>query len=446
VTSYRADRLPTGWTVAPVYARFSVQLGKMLDEKRIVGTHLAPYLRNVDVQWGHINTADLPEMDFSEEDRERFNLMPGDLLVCEGGEVGRTAIWDGQLDECYYQKALHRMRPTTEHDEPRYFRYFMMMAVDAGLFALSTASTIQHLPAEKLRVVRYPAPPRSVQKAIADYLDRETARLDALVIAKERFLGLLAEKRRALITRAVTRGLDPRAPLRDSCSPWLGEIPAHWQVIRLKFVAGVQGGLALGKNYGSTSLVDLPYLRVANVQDGYLDLTDVATVMVPPNEAATCMLMAGDVLMNEGGDADKLGRGCVWSGEISPCLHQNHVFAVRPEPGGLLPVWLNLWTSSDGAKAYLESRAKQSTNLASISSRNIKEMPMPLPPLDEQSGIVAYVDRSCCRIDEVWAATEKTIDIIRERRSALIAAAVTGQLPIPPAGVGPDPAPEDRPC
>ena len=87
----------TGWMAPPVYARFSVQLGKMLDEKRIVGTHLAPYLRNVDVQWEGINIADLPEMDFSEEDRERYTLRKGDLLVCEGGEVGRTAIWNGEL-------------------------------------------------------------------------------------------------------------------------------------------------------------------------------------------------------------------------------------------------------------------------------------------------------------------------------------------------------------
>ncbi|MEK9145690.1 MAG: restriction endonuclease subunit S, partial [Elusimicrobiota bacterium] len=153
----------------------------MLDEKRIIGTHLAPYLRNVDVQWDRINTADLPEMDFSEEDREWFALREGDLLVCEGGEVGRTAIWNGELAECFFQKAIHRLRPITEHDESRFFRYFMRMAVHNGTFAQTTASTIQHLTAEKLRIVRYPSPPRPQQRAIADYLDRETARLDALV-------------------------------------------------------------------------------------------------------------------------------------------------------------------------------------------------------------------------------------------------------------------------
>jgi type I restriction enzyme, S subunit len=131
----------------------------MLDEKRIIGTHLAPYLRNVDVQWDGVNTENLPLMDFTDEDRERYALRKGDLLVCEGGEVGRTAVWNGGLTECFFQKALHRLRPISNQDEPRFFRYFMRMAVDRGDFALATASTIQHLTAEKLRVVRYPAPP-----------------------------------------------------------------------------------------------------------------------------------------------------------------------------------------------------------------------------------------------------------------------------------------------
>ena len=212
MTALSRDNCPPRWSNPPVYARYSVQLGKMQDQRRITGTHLAPYLRNVDVQWECIHTENLPLMDFSDEDRRRYALEKGDLLVCEGGEAGRTAIWNGKIDECFFQKAIHRLRPTTDQDEPRFFRYFMKMAVDLGLFAISTASTISHLTAEQLKTVRYPAPPLRQQRAIADYLDRETARLDALVAVKVRVLRLLAEKRRALITRAVTRGLDPHAP------------------------------------------------------------------------------------------------------------------------------------------------------------------------------------------------------------------------------------------
>ena len=207
-TKEGAGDLPDGWANPPVYARYSVQLGKMLDERRISGTHLAPYLRNTDIQWGGINTADLPEMDFNEAERNRYALRPGDLLVCEGGDAGRTVEWKGELKECFFQKAIHRLRPITEQDEPGFFRYFMRMAADRGDFTLSTASTIQHLTAEKLRVVRYPAPPRDEQRAIVDYLDRETSRLDMLTTKIRRSMVLLKERRAALIAAAVTGRLD----------------------------------------------------------------------------------------------------------------------------------------------------------------------------------------------------------------------------------------------
>src|SRR5215475_15602728 len=229
----------------------------------------------------------------------------------------------------------------------------------------------------------------------------------------------------------MTRGPDPHVLRRESSVSWLDEIPAHWSATRLKFVAEVQGGLTLGKHYGAVPLVEYPYLRVANVQDGHLDLSDVATVMVPENEAESCLLKAGDVLMNEGGDADKLGRGCIWTGEIAPCLHQNHVFAVRPNL--VRSEWLNAWTSTEVAKAFFESRAKQSTNLASISATNIKELPIPVPPVDEQRAIVAHIATETAKLDALHSATERTIALLKERRAALIAAAVTGRLHIPEA-------------
>ncbi|MER2552468.1 MAG: restriction endonuclease subunit S [Thauera sp.] len=272
-----------------------------------------------------------------------------------------------------------------------------------------------------------PIPPQPEQEVIANYLDRETARIDGLIAAKERMLALLEEKRAALISRVVTRGLDSNVPLKPSGQEWLGEIPAHWGVQRLKQLAEVRGGLTLGKQY-SGDLFEYPYLRVANVQDGYLDLEDVLTVEVPASEAASNLLAKGDVLMNEGGDIDKLGRGCVWRDEIAPCLHQNHVFAVRPH--SVDSDWLALWTSTLEAKRYFESRAKRSTNLASISGSNIKELPVPLPPIEEQLAIRQFLDDRRHRLEKVGSELRHSLCLLTERRAALITAAVTGQLPL----------------
>jgi len=197
--------IPAHWEVPPVYARFEVQLGKMLDEKKIKGTHLACYLRNIDVQWDAINTVDLPEMDFDDESRIRYALRSGDILVCEGGEIGRAAIWDGAIEECYYQKALHRLRSLRGDDDAQFFVFMMFALVNIGVFsAQSIAATIQHLPAEKLRNVRFPAPPLSEQEQIVAFLNQKLARIQTISKSIANSASLLKERRAALITAAVT--------------------------------------------------------------------------------------------------------------------------------------------------------------------------------------------------------------------------------------------------
>ncbi len=311
--------------------------------------------------------------------------------------------------------------------EPHFLRYIFLWYSFVDAVAASTfGSKMPRADWDFIGNMSVPIPERRKQRAIADYLHRETARLDALVAEGEQVLRLLTEKRRALITHGVTRGLDLSAPLHDSGIPWLGEIPAHWNVTRVAFIAKVQTGIALGRSFATKPMTNYPYLRVVNVQDGYLDLAEVKSIAVPDEAAARFYLQAGDVLMNEGGDADKLGRGAVWTGEINPCLHQNHVFAVRPSQ--ISSDWLNLWASSDIAKAYFESRAKQSTNLASISASNLREMPVLKPPHQEQEHIIKHITGCTAKIEGVRRATEHAIALVKERRSALIAAAVTGQI------------------
>lgn len=307
---------------------------------------------------------------------------------------------------------------------------FCKYAVRANRFlweveSRSTGVSYPAINASDLGDIEISLPEITAQRLISSYLDRETARIDGLIAEKECMLSLLEEKRAALVSRVVTRGLDPDAPLKPSGHEWLGEIPAHWGVQRLKQLAEVRGGLTLGKQY-SGDLQEYQYLRVANVQDGYLDLEDVLTVEVPESEARSNLLAYGDVLMNEGGDIDKLGRGCVWRDEMKPCLHQNHVFAVRPH--SVDSDWLALWTSTLEAKRYFESRAKRSTNLASISGTNVKELPVPLPPEEEQQSIQRFLSQKQARLEKVRTELRRSLGLLTERRTSLITAAVTGQI------------------
>lgn len=294
-----------------------------------------------------------------------------------------------------------------------------------SMMATGTSPSMKNLSIEEMGALPVPLPSLDEQEVISSFLESETARIDGLIAEKERMLALLEEKRTALVSRVVTRGLDANAELKLSGQEWLGEIPAHWGLQRLKHLAEVRGGLTLGKQY-SEGLLEYPYLRVANVQDGYLKLDDVLTVGVPASEAASNLLANGDVLMNEGGDIDKLGRGCVWRDEIKPCLHQNHVFAVRPR--SVDSDWLALWTSTVEAKRYFESRAKRSTNLASISGSNVKELPVPLPPIDEQIAIQEYLAGRHARLEKIRSELRSSLLLLAERRAVLITAAVTGQI------------------
>jgi type I restriction enzyme S subunit len=219
----------------------------------------------------------------------------------------------------------------------------------------------------------------------------------------------------------------PRYPAyKDSGLEWLGEVPEHWVVMALKRVATIQTGLAKGKEVEPEHCVEVPFLRVANVQDGFLDLEQIHTILIPDQSLTRYLLRPGDVLMNEGGDFDKLGRGAIWNGEIEPCIHQNHVFAVRPH--SVSPSWLNAYTSSEQANSYFISRSKQSTNLASISSSNLMELLVPVVPDSETTQILDFLDRETAKIDALIAEQQRLIELLQEKRQAVISHAVTKGL------------------
>ncbi|MBI4590265.1 MAG: restriction endonuclease subunit S [Candidatus Rokubacteria bacterium] len=292
-------------------------------------------------------------------------------------------------------------------------------------------------------------PPAEEQGGIVRFLDHADRRTRRYIRAKQKLIKLLEEQKQAIIHRAVTRGLDPNVCLKPSGVEWLGEVPEHWALGRLKDAAVVQTGLTLGKNYRGVATESRPYLRVANVQHGRVDLKHVKHIDVPPSEAAGATLNAGDVLMTEGGDIDKLGRGCVWRDEIPGCLHQNHVFAVRCRQDVLAPEFLvGLMTSHHG-RAYFQLTAKQTTNLASTNSTTLRAFPVVLPPVAEQRTILHEVARHTSGLHAAMARTENEIDFLREYRTRLIADVVTGKLDVRDAAVrlpeeAEEPAPLDE--
>lgn len=196
-----------------------------------------------------------------------------------------------------------------------------------------------------------------------------------------------------------------------------------WRNVLLAEVAEVRTGVAKSQRIPDNA-VRLPYVRVANVQDGHFDLSEVKDIAISADDIDRYSLRRGDVLMTEGGDFDKLGRGHVWTGEIEPCVHQNHVFAVRPKQDLLDPHFLAYFAASPRGREHFIRCAKRSTNLASINSTQLKKTPIPLPPIDEQQRIVSAI--------QAWENTSSALTELMAAKSshknALIDGLLTGQL------------------
>lgn len=275
-----------------------------------------------------------------------------------------------------------------------------------------------------------PMPTAAEQAAIVRFLAWVNGKLDRAIRAKHKVIALLMEQRQATVQRLVLQGRDSLCRAKSTGVEWLGDVPEHWEVRPLKAVSQVQSGVTLGKDYGGERTHEFPYLRVANVQAGFVNLSEVKTIRVPKTEALRSMLAAGDVLMTEGGDPDKLGRGCVWDGQVAQCLHQNHVFAVRPDRERLVPRFLAELLGTGYARAYFQSTAKQTTNLASTNKTKIGRLQVPLPPVAEQHEILAAVTAETSPLNAAVARLEGEIQLLREYRIRMVADIVSGRLDV----------------
>jgi len=306
----------------------------------------------------------------------------------------------------------------------------VLRAMDLNQYSASAAQP--GLAVDTISALKVPIPPLKEQRAIADYLDRETARLDALVAAKERVLGLLAEKRRALITRAVTRGLDPRAPLRDSGIPWLGEIPAHWKVVRLKFLSTEP--LAYGANE-SASEDDPSYPRFVRITDIHEDgnLREETFRSLPPETAAPYLLEDGDILFARSGAT--VGKAFLYKSAWGAACFAGYLIRLRCNTRVVQAEFVYDYAQTEVYWGQIREGTIQAT-IQNFSADKYGNLAVAVPPIEDQQRIIAHILRKTARLDLIRSSTERAIALLKERRAALIAAAVTGQIDLPHVSSG----------
>ena len=366
------------------------------------------------------------------ESFETYQIVePGDIIIrCTDLQNDKVSLRTGIAEDKGIITSAYLNLKVNEGFSPRFLHYYLHSLDTIKViykFGSGLRQNLSFLDFKRLPIFDIP---KNTQEAIANFLDQKTAQIDKAIAIKEKQIELLKERKQIIIQKAVTQGLDPNVPMKDSGADWIGKLPKHWSITRLKFHSNIQSGITLGKSYPLTGLIELPYLRVANVQFGYFKLNDVATLSIPKNEASRYLLKHSDILVTEGGDIDKLGRGTVWKSEIEPCIHQNHVFAIRINENHFSQDYVANYLSSSSARKHFISTATKTTNLASTSRTHLNNTYLPMPSLNEQEKINTFIYKFSSKTKRLISNLEEQISCLREYKTTLINSAVTGKIKV----------------
>lgn len=316
----------------------------------------------------------------TEKDIRRYTLKKGDIIFNNTNSrelVGKTAVWDYDYENYVLSNHMTIIRLLLNSDiQPSYVAKYLHNLWRNRYFEQICTNHINQssVGLDKLRDISIPLPPLPTQRKIVAVLERA-----------EHLRHLRAE------ADALTQRLVQSVFLEMFGDPVTN--PMGWDVKKLKEISEIVSGVTKGRQFNGKSTVNVPYLRVANVQDGYLELSEIKEIEVLESDVEKYALLEGDVLLTEGGDRDKLGRGAVWHCEISPCIHQNHIFRVRLNRDLILPDYLSMLIGSSHGKKYFLKSAKQTTGIASINSTQLKNLPVYLPPLSLQAHFADIVQR-----------------------------------------------------
>ena len=297
--------------------------------------------------------------------------------------------------------------------------YFWSLGID--LYNYTNATTVPAIRKSDLEKVAFPLAPSVEQQRIVDRIESLFAKLDEAKQKAQDALDSFETRKAAILHKAFNGELTAQWRKKHSIGM------ESWETKKLSEVSTLQTGLMKGKNYSGKTVM-LPYLRVANVQDGFLNLSEIKEIEVSEELIDRYSLKNGDVLFTEGGDYDKLGRGTVWQGQIKNCLHQNHVFVVRPQADVLSPYFLSYQAGSRYGKQYFLKCSKQTTNLASINSTQLKGFPVLMPTIEEQAQIVLLIDDLLAKEQQAKEAAEGVLEQIDLIKKAILARAFRGEL------------------
>lgn len=344
-------------------------------------------------------------------------------------------LWDGSNAGEFLRAKYGAVSSTAALLSPiqfdRKFLFWLCKTAEPVIKTFTNGMGIPHVDGEFLKDLVLPYPKEAETRGrIANYLDRETTRIDGLIVEKERMLELLEEKHAALISRVVTRGLDPNAPLKPSDLEWLGDIPSHWEIRRIKFVADAldQGSSPIAANTPAGP-DELGVLKLSAVSKGRFKRDENKALRETDEEDQAFALRKGDVLITRGNTPELVADvACVPDDEPNLLL-PDLIYRLRVQEGRILPEYLTSFLTTTSARVQIRRDARGSSgSMVKVSQGHVLDWLTPLPPLSEQAQIVEHLQRAEKRFQLMTREISSSLSLLSERRAALITAAVTGQI------------------
>ena len=415
--------IPTGWIDLKIKYRSKILNGYAFKSEEYVEDGI-PIIRIGDIRPAiTLDSCKRVPLSYLEEYSE-FIIQRGDvLLALTGATIGKSTVYD--LDE----PALLNQRVAVVRPQNGSNQIYLRYIIDSYFFRRHIdleceGGAQENIGKEEIGRFSVSMPSVEEQTSIADYLDRKTAQVDNLIAKKQKLIDLLNEEKTAIINQAVTKGLDPNTPMKDSGIPWLGEIPTHWEIKKIKYIANLTlGKMLTGEDKGGNFLK--PYLRAQNISWFKCDTSDVKEMWFSQSELIKYRVNLNDLLVSEGGD---VGRTCIWMNELDECYIQNSVHKITFKKYFNPKYFLYLFYSF-GQKGYFLSIVNQ-ISIGHLTGEKLKEVFTIFPGFDEQTAIVDYLDRKTDQMDDVISKTHHEIELLQEYRTALISEAVTGKIDV----------------
>jgi len=414
--------IPKDWVVNRLKFIADIVLGKMLCNEDKGGYYKKSYLKSKNIQWLKVDVSSVDEMWFSADELKLYKLKQGDLILSEGGEVGKTCIWNNELDECYIQNSAHKVT-INKYNYNRFFLY-LFNAYSEGFDSIVHKISIAHLTKEKLMNVPIITPSLPEQNTIADFLDYKCEKIDTIIAIEETIISELNEYKQSTIQKATTKGIS-KTKMKNSGIDWVGEIPEGWEVKRLKYCADVVLGKMLC-NEDKGNYQKKPYLKSKNIQWLNIDISDIEEMWFSEYELELYRLKKGDLVLSEGGE---VGKTCIWNNELEECYIQNSAHKVTINENNLNTFFLYLFHAYGSAGGF--NSIVRTISIAHLTKDKLLNLQCCCPSLPEQREIAAYLDKKTGEVDKLISIKQKKITELKEYKKSLIYEYVTGKKEVP---------------